>query len=258
MSNKNNSNQRKRNIKNNKHQNRNNSPGKKKKELNDYLYYTGTHKQASDYERTTKFLINYIKGEFSYGNNIVESIRKGEYIDTSTWYPNLEINMATDPDKKKTKDIELQMKYKAKIDATMKRETTFESNKTKTYSLLWERCTLLMQGQIEQRKDFEIKLYNNPINLIKTIKEQTLDYQDARYEMEIIDNSLMNFLLTKQKDKELHKYTKRFKSSKQVLESHLGGPIKFTKYVSKMDKYNPVDDTKNSAIYLEAWENFSA
>ena len=136
----------------------------------------------------------------------------------------------TDPDKKKTKGIELQMKYKAKLDVTMKRETTFESNKTKAYFLLWERCTLSMQGQIEQRKDFEIKIYNNPINLIKAIKEQTLDYQDTRYEMEIIDNSLTHFLLTKQKDKELHKYMKRFKSSKQVLESHLGDSIKFTKY----------------------------
>ena len=46
------------------------------------------------------FLINYIKGEFAYGNNIVELIRNGKYIDTSMWYPNLDINMETDPDKK--------------------------------------------------------------------------------------------------------------------------------------------------------------
>ena len=81
-------------------------------------------------------------------------------------------------------------------------------------------------------------------NLINAIKEQTLNYQDTRYEMEIIDNSLTHFLLTKQKDKELHKYTKRFKSSKQVLKSQLGGPIKFTKYVSKMDMFDPAEDKK--------------
>ena len=113
------------------------------------------------------------------------------------------------------------MKYKAKLDATIKRETTFESSKTKAYSLLWKRCTLSMQGQIKQQKDFENKIYNNPINLINVIKEQTLNYQDTRYEMEIIDNSLTHFLLTKQKDKELHEYTKRFKSFKQILKSHL-------------------------------------
>ena len=125
------------------------------------------------------------------------------------------------------------MKYKAKLDATIKRETTFESNKTKAYSLIWERCTLSIKGQIKQQNDCKNKIYNNPINLINAVKEQTLNYQDTRYEVEIIDNSLTLFLLTKQKDKELHKYTKRFKSSKQVLKSHLGGPIKFTKYGRK-------------------------
>ena len=94
-----------------------------------------------------------------------------------------------------------------------------------------------MQGQLEQRNDFEKDIYNNPINIINAIKEQTLNFQDTKYEMEIINNSLTHFLLTKQKDKELHKYTKRFKSSKQVLESHLGGPIKLTKLVSSMSTF---------------------
>ena len=167
----------------------------------------------------------------------------------------LEINMETDPNKKKAKDTELQMKYKAKWDATIKRETTFESNKTKTYLLLWERCMLSMQGQIKQQNDFKDKIYNNPINLLNKIKEQTLNYQDTRYEMEIIDNSLMHFLLIKQKDKELHQYMKRFKSSKQVLKLHLGSPIKFTKYINKMDTYNPADNKKNSGLYFVAWDS---
>ena len=51
-----------------------------------------------------------------------------------------------DLDKKRIMDIELQMKYKAQLDATIKKENTFESNKIKAYSLIWERCTLSMQG----------------------------------------------------------------------------------------------------------------
>ena len=154
MINKNN-NQQKRNE-NHKQRNRNYSRGKKKKELNDYIYYMGSHKQASNYKKTTEFLIDYIKGDFSYRNEIAESIQIIKYADTSTWYPRLEINTETDPEKK-LKDTELQMEYKAKLDATIKRETTFESNKTKAYSFTWERCRLLMQGQIEQRNDFEKK-----------------------------------------------------------------------------------------------------
>ena len=76
--------------------------------------------------------------------------------------------------------------------------------------------------------------------------------------MEIIDNLLTHFLLTKQKDKELHEYTKIFKSSKEVLKSHLGGPIKLTKLVSSMSMYDSTNDEKNSDLYSEAWERFWA
>ena len=176
MSKNNNNNYNRKKNKNHKYRNRNHSPTKKKKELNDYIYYTGSHRQASDYEKTTEFLINYIKGEYVYGNDIAESIRNGKYEDTSKWYPKLETSTETDPEKKKIMDIELQMKYKAQLDATIKRETTFGTNKTKAYSLIWERCTLSMQGQLEQRNDFEKDIYNNPINLINTIKEQTLNF----------------------------------------------------------------------------------
>ena len=64
--------------------------------------------------------------------------------------------------------------------------------------------------------------------------------------------------MTKQTDEELHQYTKSFKCSKQVLESHLGGPIKSTKLVSSMSTYNSTNDGKNSDLYTEALERFSA
>ena len=51
----------------------------KKIELRDYVYYTGSTKQASDYKSTTEFIINYIKGEFNYGNDISESLRNLSY-----------------------------------------------------------------------------------------------------------------------------------------------------------------------------------
>ena len=47
------------------------------------------------------------------------------------------------------------------------------------------------------------------------------------------------------------------KSSKHILESHLGDPIKFTKYISKISTYDLADDKKNG-LYLEAQERFLA
>jgi hypothetical protein len=41
-----------------------------KKSVNDYNYYLGSAKQTSDYEMTTKYLINYTIKTFKYGNDI--------------------------------------------------------------------------------------------------------------------------------------------------------------------------------------------
>ena len=41
-----------------------------KKELNDYVYYLGSTKHASEYEQKTVFIIDHIKKEFEYGNDI--------------------------------------------------------------------------------------------------------------------------------------------------------------------------------------------
>ena len=52
-----------------------NNRSKIKKELEDYVYYTGSNKHASDYKTMTDYIINYINGEFFEGNDIVESLK---------------------------------------------------------------------------------------------------------------------------------------------------------------------------------------
>ena len=84
--------------------------------MNDYKYYTGSHKQASNYKKTTEFLINYVKGEKAYKNDIAESIQNAKYADTSTWYPRLEINTEIDPDRTKAKDTELHSSLFCEVD----------------------------------------------------------------------------------------------------------------------------------------------
>jgi hypothetical protein len=57
-----------------------------KKSVNDYNYYLGSAKQASDYEMTTKYLIiNYIAKTFEYGNDIGQALRELEYPDSDSW-----------------------------------------------------------------------------------------------------------------------------------------------------------------------------
>eukprot|EP00978_Attheya_sp_CCMP212_P006032 scaffold13573_cov49-Attheya_sp.AAC.2 len=89
---------------------------------------------------------------------------------------------------------------------------------------------------------------NDPIELLQAVKEHSLNYQEHRYAMSIILHSLKNMLDTHQKDNEsLSHYTKRFKTSRDVLESHIGGPIILTKYVQSMALYDANDNDKIEA-----------
>ena len=65
---------------------------------------------------------------------------------------------------------------KAKLDATIKREEIFNNNKTKAYSVIWERFLRGIQSKVEQRTDYKTKIYNDIIALLKAIKEHALNF----------------------------------------------------------------------------------
>ena len=95
----------------------------------------------------------------------------------------------------------------------------------KTFAFLCEKCTKGMQNKIAS-KDFETRIYNHPINLLKSIKEHSLNYQETRYKMSIITDSICSFMNAQQKENEsLHDHTRRFKTCRDIMESQLGGPI---------------------------------
>jgi hypothetical protein len=93
-----------------------------------------------------------------------------------------------------------------------------------------------MQQKIESCEEYERDTVNNPINLLKAIREHALNYQDKKYPMVIMMDAFKVFASTRQRDGEaLQDYIKRFKVSKDVLELHLGGPVILKKFIMKMD-----------------------
>ena len=67
------------------------------------------------------------------------------------------------------------------------------------------------------------------------------------------------FLTLRQKDAEsLIDYSRRFKAARDVLVSHLGGPIILTKYVMQMQGYDPDDMGSNVTLMDQAYEEFVA
>ena len=108
------------------------------------------------------------------------------------------------------------------------------------------------EKKIQTTRDFETKIEDDPIELLKSIKEHALSYQEDKYLMEIIVEALISFLITsKQKeDEHLNDYTKRFKVLREVMESHLGGPLILTKYNKSLSTYDALDpDVDNQASF---------
>lgn len=51
-----------------------------------------------------------------------------------------------------------------------------------------------MKSKIEARTDYKKEVYNDPIKLIKAIKEYALNYEENQYEMSTILDGIMTFL----------------------------------------------------------------
>ena len=66
--------------------------------------------------------------------------------------------------------------FKTELDKVMKRKREYSNNILETHTKLWERCNKVLKVLIKVRTNFETKICNNPIKLLKAIKEYALNY----------------------------------------------------------------------------------
>jgi hypothetical protein len=88
---------------------------KTKKTVEDYFFYVGSSKQASDYEITAEFVVNHIKKTFDRGNDIAEAIRTLVKTDTSLWKPTLLVSTDSDTAIKEREDKQFVMEFQSRI-----------------------------------------------------------------------------------------------------------------------------------------------
>jgi hypothetical protein len=105
-----------------------------KKLINDWNYYLGSTKQASVYRAITEFLINYIKQNFEFGNDIAIAIINQEPISTKIWKPLLQVSRNPDQEIKEMENELFKIKLKADYDHYRSREQTYNNNVTKAYA----------------------------------------------------------------------------------------------------------------------------
>ena len=121
----------------------------KKKMLEDYYFYVGSVKQASNYELAADFIINHIKKEYDRGRDIAESLCELQAPTINDWMPMLVAITSTVPATEITENKQNEMEYKAKLTEALHRIRIYKDNLVKSYALIWECCNTAMQSRLE-------------------------------------------------------------------------------------------------------------
>ena len=231
----------------------------KKKSLSDYVYQTGTAKQASEFHIITKYLINHIRKTYKNGDDIGTALKERKEFNFTSMTPTLKTSNSTDSAVKDRENRQFEIIYEAQVNSYITRKDIYESNRGNAYAFLFSQCNKAMQNKLQMRTDYESSIEKNPIKLLDAIEEHSISYQENKYEMRVITDALKNFVNLKQKeDESLIDYTSRFKSARDVLSAQIGGSLILTKFVKDMPEYDPNDADKVTKCQKEAYEQLTA
>jgi hypothetical protein len=93
-----------------------------------------------EYESTTLFIINHIKTEFEFGNDIAGVLDELKENNMSKFKPTLKISNSEDLVEKITIDKQFELEFKEEFSTCMKRKQCYKNNRIIAYSVIWERC----------------------------------------------------------------------------------------------------------------------
>jgi hypothetical protein len=132
----------------------------------------------------------------------------------------------------------LDITYKSKLDEHIKRVNMLKANLVKAYALIYSQyCSKTMQQRVEEDPEFEDKIRDDPIELLKALKVLMHDTARARYPFTSMTEALTRLLHIKQGEQEqLLDYVKRLKEARDVITSIVGKDI-LDKFVENTQEY---------------------
>jgi hypothetical protein len=220
----------------------------------------GKDRQTATYQTVKDYIIQMVQKSFRNGKDVADSLRKMEKIDMTKNMPTRKISRATGTDKVMEQEG-YDMLYKAEIDIYTKRKHEFEDNMNKVYSLIFlQQCNKTIQDRITGHPEFDSKIENDPIELLKAIEVLINDPVRARYPYYAsMTESITRFMTCRQQENEsLTDYVKRFKSNRDGLAQTMGKDFlkKFTENTREYQEETDVD--KQNAMYDTAYPRWTA
>ena len=116
-----------------------------------------------------------------------------------------------------------------------------------------------MQSRIEEHPDFDTKLQDDPIELLKAIKVLMHDPIRAKYPYASLTEAVARIVNIKQMENEdLLDYVKRFKQARDITKSHVGTEILDTFVQNTLEYKGLTGANKKAELKRDAFERWMA
>jgi len=175
---------------------------------------------------TTKDAIKQkIQSEWKQGGyDIAKSLRDLEMIPIEDDRPEREISELQVDKGKAEEQSGMDICYQEELSRHLDRVQTLKDGMNQAYSLIFSTyCSKLMQGRLEALPEFEQSIRNDPVELLKAIKNCMVESVRAQHPLISMTDSLIRLVNIKMYDQESPlEYVKRFKEYRDVMVSHLG------------------------------------
>ena len=244
---------------NGRHKNNNNNNNNKKTEtkfsgespdLKDQIFTVNKTDSRDKFRKTCEAIWNQVLKQ-PQGRLAVGSLKSGEWNDLSEYQP-------AEPENADNLGYVAKKILDKKVSVFVEMQEDYEQTMHTTFALYWGQCDEAVRDKLRNREDWNnIETANNPIELHNAIKEVTHGYEDSKYPIAVMFDTLKSFVNMKQRDGEsISAYHQRFKTQHDIFMT-LVGRLNFMEYVSTMDDYDDNDLDAMENCFQQAWDGFT-
>ena len=228
-----------------------------KKDYRFHPHGIGREQQTCTFDTARDHCIQHIQSTYDYGTDMATALRNLKEFDFEALRPTREQvqleamegaseqELKTIEDNRRFLQESADMTYKDEYARFSKRKAKYSENQGKAYAYIFGKCVKELQTRVEEHKDFEATIRNDPIALLKHLSEAMNVPVKETYPLATATEVLLQLLQTRQKDKEdVLDYIKRFKQSWRIMKSHMGENF-LHDFIENTAEYKELDPTSS-------------
>jgi hypothetical protein len=206
------------------------------------------------FQTVKESILSYIQRTKKDSKDVRVSLDKEEKVDLSAVKPRLQISLETDETDNANEQKAFDKEFEGELEDWRRRRKDLENGLEMAYALIKETyCTKTMRDRVEAHPDFETKIKDDPVELLKAIRVLTHDTVRAQYPYVSLVDSVARLMTIKQHDDSLLDYAKRFKQTRDVMKTYIGASL-LDAFVERTEEYKAEQDADvKKTMKKDAW-----